>query len=96
MKNLGTIREFAKAQGFKTISIVDSNVNEYKFVTFCKKDADGNLADAENIYLSKALAEEVELGAALDTDLPVYETENAAGETRIKIGSVGASKHMEL
>ena len=97
MKNLGTIREFAKAQGFKTISLVDVNKNGYKFITFCKKDADGKLVDAENIYLSKALAEEIEAGASVDADaLPVYETTNADGEVRIKIGSVGASRHMDL
>lgn len=96
MTNLGTIREYAKAQGFKTISKVAVNASGYKFVTFCKKDADGNLTEPENIYLSKALGEETPEGAVLDADAaPVYQVENAAGESRIKIGSAGGN-HMDL
>lgn len=95
MKNLGTIREFAKAQGFKTISKVTENVNGYKFVTFCKKDAEGKLVEPENIYLSINLAEEISSDATLDLELPVYEVTNEAGEARIKIGSAGG-RHMDL
>lgn len=95
MKSLGTIRAFAKAQGFKTISKVSVNTNGYKFVTFCKKDAEGNLVEPENIYLSINLGEATAEDAELSLDLPVYEVENEAGEKRIKIGSEGG-RHMDL
>ena len=91
MKDLGTIKEFAKAQGFGIMSKVRENTNGYKFVTLVKLDKDGNaLSDgAENIYLSIALAEESQVGEKLASDLPVKEVQNEAGETRIKICSAG-------
>lgn len=91
MKSLGTIKEFAKAQGFSAVSKVRENASGYKFVTFIKTDKDGNaLPDgAENIYLSIGLAEETEVGAKLDRELPMNEVQNAQGELRVKICSAG-------
>ena len=91
MKDLGTIKSYAKAEGFSIMSKVRENSNGFKFVTLVKTDKDGNaLPDgAENFYLSINLAEATEVGAQLESDLPVREVENEAGEKRIKICSAG-------
>lgn len=92
MKELGTIKQFAAAQGFAIMSKVRENANGYKFVTLVKTDKDGNaLPDgAENIYLSIALGEETQAGDKLESGLPVREVSNEAGEARIKICSAGS------
>lgn len=91
MKNVMSLIEFAKANGFKSVSKVRENKNGYKFVTLMKEG--GGEGSAENIYFSKALSLELETGHVLTSeeraDLRTAEVENEAGEARIKIIGTG-------
>ncbi len=73
-----------RENGWSHVSIVRVNQNGYPFVTLLTEDG-----DAENLYLSKRLAE-----GAVEGDSPskykdcvVKEVTNAAGELRLKLCS---------
>lgn len=80
-----TIKEFCIAKSFVQLGkSIRTNNNGYPFITFIDKDN-----KAENIYFSKAAGESVGAGQPVTKDLlatlQVATTQNADGETRIKL-----------
>ncbi len=83
-----TIKEFITTQGFNQIaSHVRTNTNGYPFVTFIDATKTPNVA--ENVYFSKNAALLVAKGLVVTKELlsgfQIGATENALGETRIKL-----------
>jgi len=74
------------------VPAVRANEKEYKFLTFVRIIDGAN--KSENIYMSKATAEQYEVGQVLSNDelkkFSVCHTTNANGEPRTKL-TVGAS-----
>ena len=74
---------------------VAENINGYKFVTMI--DSANN---AENIYFTKSLNEDVPTGTPVDRDFVkdkvICIVENAKGEVRYKLASKGESMRINI
>ena len=74
---------------------VAENSNGYKFLTFINS---GN--EAENVYFTKSLNEEVATGTPVNRDFVsdkfICIVENARGEVRYKIASKGESLRVNI
>ncbi len=86
-----SLQAFCQEMNVKAISPVRTNTNGYPFVTLISDKFDGG---AQNIYFSvnksaevKADMQPAEWGAK---DARVVETENEAGEARLKIAGSGS------
>ena len=86
-----SLAAFGQAMNVKAISPVRHNTNGYPFVTLISDKFDGG---AQNVYFSISKSHEVtidmkptEWGAK---DARVVETENAQGESRLKIAGAGS------
>lgn len=79
------------------VPTVRENENTYKFLTFVRVVDGKNVG--ENIYMSKATAEQFETGQVLSTDelkrFSLCHTTNADGEERLKL-TVGASTWVDV
>lgn len=89
-----SIKDFAKSKGFMQLApAVRINTNGYPFITFI----DSNNV-AENIYFSKAAAEQVDEGTPVDKTLlsrhQIGITKNADGEERVKL--ISNSERVDL
>ena len=80
--NTTSVKEYCTKHGIQRISAVRENENGYKFMTFVDLD---NMS--ENMYFSKNASERVNVGdaPAIIKDAFIAETENEAGEERLKI-----------
>lgn len=83
-----TIKEFAQENNFVSYNkTVRANANGYCFVTFMNE-----ANEATNVYLSRKLGEEISAGDSViemfkEHQCAVFQTVNADGEARIKLGS---------
>ena len=95
MKTL-SLREFMVENDFCQVNkSVAENSNGYKFLTFI--DSANN---AENVYFTKSLNEEVPTGTLVNRDFVsdkvICIVENANGEIRYKIASKGESLRVNI
>ncbi len=92
MNYINIVKFCAEEKIAHIVPAVRANENGYKFLTLIR-NIDGE-NKSENIYMSKATAEQYELGQVLSNDelkkFSVIHTTNKAGEARTKL-TVGAS-----
>ena len=91
-----SIRDFMVENDFCQVNkSVAENSNGYKFLTFINS---GN--EAENVYFTKSLNEEVLVGTPVNKDFVkdkvICIVENAKGEIRYKIASKGESLRVNI
>ena len=91
-----SIKEFMVENDFCQVNkSVAENSNGYKFLTFI--DSANN---AENVYFTKSLNEEVPTGTLVNRDFVsdkvICIVENAKGEVRYKIASKGESMRINI
>lgn len=81
-----SVKSFCKDKGFVSVAkCVRVNSNGYPYITFIN-----SLNEAENVYFSKKASQDVTEGELVDMNFlkkfEVFETTNAQGETRMKLG----------
>ena len=91
-----SVKDFMLANDFCQVNKkVSENSNGYKFVTMI--DSANN---ADNIYLTKSLNEDISTGTPVDRDFikdkVICIVENANGEIRYKIASKGESLRVNI
>ena len=94
-----SLKEYIRLKGYNSVSKqVLENTNGYPFLSFLYKQGDKTVCD--NIYFSVNMSKSVGAGQVVDSDLlsqiRVVETENAAGEFRVKLGGIGESRYADL
>ncbi len=98
-----SIALFCKNNGFTSVhETVRENGNSYPYLTFLSNKINPVTGKvfAENVYFSKKAAENVVQGTPVTKsmlkNLQVCVTENANGEVRNKISSIGSSPYLSL
>ena len=91
-----SVQAFMQENKFTTVNKeIGFNTNQYPFVTFISADN-----KAENIYFSKKLSDNYKPGDTINKGffaaLQIIKTVNAAGEERIKLGSLGGDNRLSV
>lgn len=90
-----SVKDFCSDHGITTVTKVRVNTNGYPFITFINESS-----EAENIYFSKSLAEELNLQ---EGDAPsvlkgkrIVELEYDNNEVRFKIAKPGSDEYVSV
>ena len=91
-----SIKDFMLQNDFCQVNkSVAKNINGYKFLTFLN-----SANEAENVYFTKSLNEEVETGTPVNRDFVsdkvICIVENADGQIRYKLASKGESSRVGI